>query len=223
MNRAQAISHLASMIADIHLNRPVRVGIDGVDASGKTTLADELVRPLQARDRTVIRASIDGFHNPREIRYRQGRRSPRGYYDDSFNFQAIITNLLEPLGPDGNLKYRPIYFDFKTNSEVHPPVQVARSDAILLFDGVFLHRPELKDYWDLSVFVQVDFEIAVRRAQDRDRHLFETAEEIRAMYLQRYIPGQQLYLDAETPASQANVLWINNEIANPDLIVNDGG
>jgi hypothetical protein len=28
---------------------------------GKTTLADELVAPLQALGRTVIRASVDGF------------------------------------------------------------------------------------------------------------------------------------------------------------------
>ena len=210
------------MIADIRLNHPVRVGIDGVDASGKTTLADELVEPLQARDRSIIRASIDGFHNPREIRYRQGRRSPRGYYDDSFDFQAIIANLLEPLGPGGNLKYRPICFDFKTNSEVHSPVQVATSDAVLLFDGVFLHRPELRDYWDFSVFVQVDFGVAVGRAQARDRHLFETAEEIREMYERRYVPGQQIYLDAETPASQASVVWINNEIDNPLLIIDEG-
>jgi hypothetical protein len=40
----------------------VRVAIDGVDGVGKTTLADELVAPLQLLGRDVIRASIDGFH-----------------------------------------------------------------------------------------------------------------------------------------------------------------
>jgi hypothetical protein len=33
---------------------PVRVAVDGVDAAGKTSLADELVGPLAARGRTVL-------------------------------------------------------------------------------------------------------------------------------------------------------------------------
>ena len=63
MNRAQAISDLADRIARIHLNHPVRVGIDVIDASGKTTLAEELVEPLQVRDRRVIRVSINDQSN----------------------------------------------------------------------------------------------------------------------------------------------------------------
>jgi len=83
MKRTDAISQLAGLIAAVRLERPVRVGIDGVDCSGKTMLADELIEPLQSHDREVIRASIDGFHNAREMRHRQGRGSPRGYYEDS--------------------------------------------------------------------------------------------------------------------------------------------
>jgi uridine kinase len=37
-----------------------------------------------------------------------------------------------------------------------------RHNAILLFDGVFLLRPELDTLWDYRVFVSVDFEIALQ-------------------------------------------------------------
>lgn len=64
MSRTKVISELTDIISAIHLDHPVRVGIDGVDASGKTRLAEELVEPIQEKNRSVIRASIDGFHNP---------------------------------------------------------------------------------------------------------------------------------------------------------------
>ncbi len=63
MNRRDVISRLAGMIADIRLGHPVRVGIDGVDAAGKTVLSDELAGSVRARGRHLIRASVDGFHN----------------------------------------------------------------------------------------------------------------------------------------------------------------
>jgi len=99
MNRKKAISHLTDMIACIQPGHPVRVGIDGVDVSGKTMLAEKLIEPLKSKGRSVIRVSIDGFHNPSKIRYRQGRGSPKGYYEDSFNHNVIASCVLEPMGP----------------------------------------------------------------------------------------------------------------------------
>ena len=43
MSRSDLLSDLAVRITQIELDHPVRVAIDGVDAAGKTTLADELV------------------------------------------------------------------------------------------------------------------------------------------------------------------------------------
>jgi len=97
MSRTAVISQLADQISSIELSHPVRVGIDGVDASGKTMLSDELIEPLEVRGRAVIRASVDGFHNPSEIRHRQGRSSPRGFYEDSFNNEALLACILLPL------------------------------------------------------------------------------------------------------------------------------
>lgn len=51
---------IASQMAAIARPHSVRVAIDGVDAAGKTTFADELAPRLTALGRPVIRASIDG-------------------------------------------------------------------------------------------------------------------------------------------------------------------
>ena len=221
MNRAAVIAELADRIASIHLDHPVRVGIDGVDASGKTMLATELVAPLRDRGRLVVRASIDGFHNPRAVRHRQGPASPRGYYEDSFNHEAILSCVLLPLGPGGNRRFKPAVFDFRADSEVNCPWQDAPRDAVLLFDGVFLHRPELREHWDFSIFVQVGFDLTLKRAQRRDAHLFGSAERVREVYRQRYIPGQRLYLGAESPSQRADVVFDNTDIQNPALSRNE--
>jgi uridine kinase len=79
MSRANRIDELATAIVAARSGHPTRVAIDGVDGSGKTTLADELVEPIRRAGRDVIRASIDGFHDPRAVRYARGRDSPDGY------------------------------------------------------------------------------------------------------------------------------------------------
>jgi uridine kinase len=84
MTRNVVLNELAMRIAAVRRSHPLRVAIDGVDGVGKTTLADELVAPLQSLGRDVIRASIDDFHNPRSIRLRRG--GAEGYYFDSFEY-----------------------------------------------------------------------------------------------------------------------------------------
>jgi uridine kinase len=46
LSRKQAVDQLAALVAAIRLPHPVRVAIDGIDAAGKTTLADELAVPI---------------------------------------------------------------------------------------------------------------------------------------------------------------------------------
>lgn len=97
MNRAEMLALLAQSIAAVRLDHPARVAIDGVDGSGKTTLADELVEPVRRAGRAVIRASVDGFHNSRAVRYMRGPDSPEGYFLDSFDYAALKRELLDPL------------------------------------------------------------------------------------------------------------------------------
>lgn len=220
MKRELVISELVELIDKIKLGHPVRVGIDGVDASGKTTLANELVEPLQIKGHDVIRISVDGFHNSKKVRYLKGRNSPQGYYENSFNNDAIVSYILKPLGPKGRLKYKSTLFDFITDSEVDQPFQEASADSILLFEGVFLHNPLLINYWDFTIFVHADFNVALKRAQERDVYLFGDADKIKEIYEAKYIPGQQIYLNSEYPSEKANVIFKNNKIERPQLIIN---
>lgn len=221
MERATLLSHLAGAIGALTLSHPIRAAIDGVDAAGKTTLANELTQPLEKRGRTVIRASIDGFHRPQTERHRQGADSPEGYYYDSFDYPALVDALLMPLGPGGTRQYRRAIFDFRTDLPIVEPPSVAPADSVLVFDGVFLLRPELRLYWDYCVFVRADFAITVQRASIRDQALFGSPEEATARYWKRYVPGQRLYLAAAEPERYVDAIVENDDPTHPMLLLRD--
>jgi uridine kinase len=222
MTRDAVLRDLAQRIAAIAPAHPTRVAIDGVDAAGKTTLADELAPHIEALGRPVIRASIDGFHNPEAVRRRRGPLSPEGYYHDSFNQAALVTALLEPLGPGGTRVYRRAVFDFRIDRPVDAPAEHAEPNAVLLLDGVFLLRPKLREYFDFSVFVHADFDVTVARAEVRDATLFGSAEAVRRRYTARYVPGQQMYLAEVHPERIASVIIDNSDQAVPVLLLVNG-
>ena len=126
------------------------MGIDGVDASGKTTLAGELADELEKSSRPIIQASVDDFHNTKSIRCAKGENSPEGYYYDSFNYKAMTEVLLDPLS-SGKVQYKTAIFDYRTNLEVVLPIETADRDSILVMEGIFLFRPELINYWDIKI------------------------------------------------------------------------
>jgi uridine kinase len=219
MKRETLLRRLAEHIDALSLPHPVRVAVDGIDAAGKTTLANELVPFLHSRGRPVIRASIDGFHRPRSERYRRGATSGEGYYLDAFDYSAVRAALLEPLGPGGSDRYQPAVFDFRTD---HPPVapkEDAPRNAVLVMDSVFLLRPELEALWDYRIWVEVPFDVALARARERDVGLMGTDVEVLIRYQARYIPGQQLYLRTVHPHKRADAIVFNVDPVHPRLKV----
>ncbi len=218
LERERCLAILARHIVEIRRPHPVRVAIDGPDAAGKTMLADELAAQIERSGRTVIRASIDGFHRPRAERTARGSESPAGCFFDSFDYAALNSALLQPLGPDGDRAFRRRVFDYRLDAPVEAAVETADSRAILLFDGVFLLRSELVDHWDFSIFVSVPFAETVRRAVERDVYLFGSEDEVRRRYETRYVPGQQLYYSREKPQARADVVVENADPASPRLI-----
>ena len=216
MTRSACLDQLATIISTLELDRPTRVAIDGVDGVGKTRLADELVTPLAVSGRQIIRASIDGFHRPRADRYRRGADSPEGYFLDSFDYAALKAELLTPLGPKGARRFRTAVFDHRADRPVDTVHQVAARDAILLFDGVFLQRPELADSWDLRVWVEAPFDVTVPRAIGRDAAGQDEAA-IEEKYRRRYVPGQILYLTQCGPRDAAHVVVHNADVDHPLL------
>ncbi|WP_166353447.1 cytidylate kinase family protein [Phytoactinopolyspora limicola] len=216
--RGELISRLAEAIRCATAAHPLRVAIDGPPAAGKTTLADELAVVLRAQGRDVIRASIDDFLFPRAQRYRRGQYSAEGCYFDAHDRGAMCRVLLDPLGPGGDRRFQHTVYDRATDTSFSPPATTAPADAVLLFDGVFLLRPELIDRWDLRIFVSVPLERTVDRARGRGTALagsIADAADIERVWRNRYIPSQQLYFDTVGPTDLADIIVYNDQLHRP--------
>lgn len=212
---ASLLSSLAAAIVALHPARIVRVAIDGVDGAGKTTLADALAPLVAAQGRPTIRASVDDFHHSRALRYAQGRHSPDGFYLDSYDYDAFRTLLLDPLSPDGSGRYVARQFDLDNDRPFDLVTQQAPPTAALIVDGIFLHRPEVRAYWDLSIFLKVDFDVSVPRGAQRGPN--SGAADPAAPPNQRYIGGQKRYLSECDPEQRADIVIEYNDLREPKI------
>lgn len=191
----------------------LRMAVDGVDGSGKTVFADELAQVLRERGHQVVRASVDDFHQVRALRYARGRSSPEGFWLDSYDYDRFRTELLEPFGRGPGHSFRRAVHDVETDELVDAPPEDVPAGAILLVDGIFLHRDEIVRHWDFSVFLSVDFEVSVARMAVRDGGAPDVDDERN----RRYVGGQRLYLRSCDPAARADLVVDNNDLAAPVL------
>ena len=195
----------------------VIVGIDGVDGAGKTRLAQALTEHLR-KTREVVHVSIDGFHALRAHRYRRGRDSPEGFWLDSYDYEAFHREVVTPFRA-GAGTYLPAAHDVETDAVLTRPRRDVPRGTILVVDGIFLHRPELRDIWDLSVFLDVPFRESARRMGPRDGLPLDPDAPENA----RYVGGQRLYLDECRPAERATVLVDYADFDRPAIVrIGDG-
>ncbi|PYC66680.1 uridylate kinase [Micromonospora arborensis] len=212
--RDEMIGRLAEAVGSVTVTHPTRVAIDGPPAAGKTTLADELADVLRRQGRDVIRATIDDFLFPRAQRYPRGEYSAEGCYFDTHDNDALTRVLLDPLGPGGDRRFQHAVYDHATDTAVSPAVTSAPADAVLLFDGVFLLRPELIDRWDLRIFVSTALDKTVGRAVIREGRVSSRAE-VERRWRERYIPSQQFYFATVRPTDHAEIIVHNDEPQHP--------
>lgn len=182
---------------------------------GKTTFADLLAEELRVAGRSVVRASVDGFHNPRSIRYRLGK-TPEGFYRDSYDYEGLKRQLLQPLSKGGSLRYRTAIFDHLTDNAVATPERIATAGSMLVFDGLFVHRAELRSYWHFSVFLDAPFEITVPRGASRGPG-FGDPDPL-APSNERYVEGNRMYFREAAPKTQATVVIDNSDHRQPKIV-----
>ena len=186
-----ALERAAEAIARLPRDRRVLVAVDGVDGAGKTTFADRLAPLLE---RPVVRAGEEDFLNPAAVRHARGRESPEGFFLDSYDLGALARLLLDPFAAGGPFRRRA--YDVVADRAVPGADEHAPPDALLLLDGLFLHRDELHERWDLSIVLDVPEEVAAARLLEREGKPPRD----------RYVLGQRRYFVACDPRARASLL-----------------
>lgn len=193
------------------------LGVDGIDGAGKTVFADGLAEVFAEDGAAVFRASMDGFHRPREERYARGRTSPEGYYRDSFDYATFRRVLVDPFRTAGSAGFQLSAFDLARDVPVESDWVTAPRDAVLIVDGVFLNRPELRGLWNWSAWLEVSPRVAYARLAMRDGSDPDPDAPSHA----RYRGGQELYLRDANPRAAASAIVENSDLEAPVRIFGD--
>lgn len=222
-------SAVIEMVAELVLSaksarQPFLVAVDGIDGAGKSTFADELAGFVHARGGAVVRSTIDSFHHQRAVRHARGARSPLGFYADSHDLGSLRRELLDPFRTGSGSSYRAAWFDEPTDAPVDAPLAVVNAEDVLIFDGVFVQRPELVAYWDLVVFLDAQKRVDLQRLglvldqlpQDPVEAVSHTLSW--AARIDRYASGMRYYLDLVDPIASADVVIDNNSLAAPVIV-----
>ena len=178
-------------------------------------MATELVDQIANLGRPCFRLSVDRFHNPRSVRYRLGRDSAEGYYRGAYNYEPLVNHVLIPLGPAGDGYYVDCVFDLDGDTPVELAPKKAVPGSVVIVDGSFLLRPEIRKYFDYRVFVQTSFEEAQARGVKRDSKVL--GSEAERLYQQPYHAAQRIYLKEADPLRFADVLFVNEDVNAPSF------
>lgn len=190
---------IATKVATKSRQSRVLVAVDGGDASGKTTYASELADALRGVGRTALVIHVDDFMHVRAVRHRRGRTSPDGYLDDSYDYEALTRFVLEPLSASGNGWYRAACVDRARDIAINSQSRYAHPGTITVVEGLFLHRDELARWWDFSIFLDVDIEVAMARKERRDQVTLDPDSPL----TKRYVEGQRAYRERYQPHDRA--------------------
>lgn len=207
-----------------HTHDRVLVGVDGRSGVGKSTFADELAEVLRERGHVVLRSTTDSFHRPRDERSKRGTASAEGYFLDSHQLDRIVNDLLIPFrqGADEVLIAA---FDEPSDTPAQRTIGVTRR-AMLLFDGLFLHRQEFETMWDDSVYLDADERLDAEwlhfLLDDLPTGPSERAAELDhrlgVARWPRYRHGWSSYVDSVAPRRLATLVVDNSDLAHPRLL-----
>lgn len=193
---------------------PVLVAVNGIEGSGKTVFSQNLVRFLKSSKIEALHISIDGFHNDKNVRYRQGRDSAIGYYEDSYDEQAFVSRVLKS-SQNGVPKVTTAIYDIYKEEALNNEPEKISNNAVIVSDGSYLFKTIYSNYWDLKIYLEVDKALALERGSKRDEKLLNSYILAREKFINRYHKASSIYNKKIRPKKQADIIIDNNDFNAP--------
>ena len=168
--------------------RPLVIGIAGCSCSGKTTLARELARQLDA---TLF--PLDLYYRDLSQFPLDSRSKLNFDHPDSLKSEQIVEHVRALA--EGKTIQRPVY-DFKLHTRVEGVYEtVAPTNAVIVEGILALHYSELLPCYGFSIYVNAPQEVCLARRIDRDMGERGRSEEaVREQWEATTLPMAELYV-----------------------------
>lgn len=143
--------------------KPFVLGVAGGSGSGKTTVAERLMQVLSPRSFALVRQ--DAYYRTRDDLPLEERARINYDHPDAFDWPLLVEHVRALC--EGRAIDAPQY-DFTVHSRAAEARRVAPS-AVVVVEGILvLYEPELRDLFDLKVFVDADADVRLIRRLQRD-------------------------------------------------------
>lgn len=170
---------------------PLIVALDGKSGVGKTEIAKEVANRLGA-----VNVLCDDFFTGGDNDY-WAKQTTQYQIDNVIDWKRIKNEVVIPLKSGKKATWHP--FNWKTFKGLSPEVIVANPKKVVILDGAFSNRPELRDVVDFSVLVEAPREVHVSRVKQREGEKYsedwhKTWEEGMEYYFEKISPPESFDL-----------------------------
>ena len=189
-------------------NRIYIIGVDGLGGAGKTTLVNSLKIQLQNENYYSYVLHIDDFIHPKRIRYDSSKEEWYCYYNLQWRYDYLVKEILSPI-KNGEIIDKQIEIYNRESDEYFIQRVNLVHGSVLILEGVFLQRKELKDYLDFIIYLDVPQEVRLNRVLARDSYI-GGLEDIKYKYEKRYFPAEEKYILEYSPIENADFVLKNS-------------
>ncbi len=141
--------------------RPVVVAIAGCSGSGKTTLAKALLKKFEGK---AIILNLDSYY--KEFLDLSLEEVKKLDFDNPEQMDLALARLHILDLKHGKTINKPKY-SFVTYKRL-PETELIESKRIIIVEGLYALRPELRDVCDIKMFVNTPLEFSIIRCMERD-------------------------------------------------------
>ena len=197
--------------ASVPDTRSLLVGVSGIDGCGKGYLAGQFLAHLGFHGVTPAIVNVDGWLNLPEKRFDQTAPA-ENFYENAIRFDDFFKQLVIPLR-DRRSVHLVADFVEETASHYRKHTYDFKDVSVVLVEGIFLFKPQYRNYFDLTIWIDCSFSIALARAINRAQEGLSPANTI-AAYDTIYFPAQRIHLAQDQPREHADLIFENNQGTN---------
>jgi len=173
------------------VTKPFLLGVAGGSGSGKTTVAERLAGLIGGTELALVR--LDAYYRDRNHLPFEERAAINYDHPDAFDWPLLLDHVQALL--DGLEVEAPVY-DFATYLRLPDRVRLAPARVIVVEGILVLYEPELRERFDLRVFVDTDADVRFIRRLERDIAERErTPASVIEQYLTTVRPSHEQFIE----------------------------
>ena len=197
-------SLLDELITKKSSKRVYVIGIDGLGGAGKSTVSNSLQLKLQNKGYETYVLHMDDFIHTKQIRYNGSKEEWYCYYNIQWRYDYLVKKILLPIKDGSKINKLIELYDKENDNYILEAVDILQG-SILILEGIFLQRKELKGYLDYIIYIDVPKKLRLKRVLERDSYIGKIGD-IKNKYNIRYFPAEERYLSEYCPIENANLV-----------------